>query len=191
MFLHEQYAAPSADASDRRCRPAFKVSQLTVAQHHSATPLGNLHSTQYTVQLAVVPEPAAGCWLHCAQCMASSLMATVETPRFMRTCCCCCVCPCSVNVPGTYYLLDSTGQPAAATCPADTYSPGLRKQRACVPCATGFTTNQATEQLSARACGTSATRAVCGHVVTLMIWEELGDSPTGSVVRSCALIWPE
>ena len=59
----------------------------------------------------------------------------------------------AVNVPGSFYKLDAGGQPSSVTCPVDTYGPGLRKQRACVPCPPGYVTNAKTGQSSARACG--------------------------------------
>lgn len=65
---------------------------------------------------------------------------------------CRCCCP-AVNTPGTYYQLNATGSPTAITCPQDSYSPGLRKQRACVPCAPGFTTADLSAQRSSQACG--------------------------------------
>jgi len=45
-----------------------------------------------------------------------------------------------VNVAGTYYVQNADGTVGAVTCPVDTYSPGLKRQRACVPCPTGYTT---------------------------------------------------
>jgi hypothetical protein len=71
---------------------------------------------------------------------------------------CLCSCP-AVNTPGTYYQLNATGSPTAVTCPQDSYSPGLRKQRACVPCAPGFTTAGLSAQRSSQACGEC--RRVC------------------------------
>jgi hypothetical protein len=49
----------------------------------------------------------------------------------------------AVNVPGSYYTLSISGSSISVgqvTCPADTFSPGLKKQRACVPCPSGYTT---------------------------------------------------
>jgi len=40
----------------------------------------------------------------------------------------------AVNLPGTYYAVDASGQAAAVLCPPHQYGPGLRKQRACVDC---------------------------------------------------------
>jgi hypothetical protein len=36
-----------------------------------------------------------------------------------------------VNLPGFSFSADSANNPSAAMCPADTFSPGLKKQRAC------------------------------------------------------------
>lgn len=47
----------------------------------------------------------------------------------------------TVNNAGSYYVLSSSGSPAAVTCPEDTFSPGTHKQRACVPCPAGMGTN--------------------------------------------------
>lgn len=57
-----------------------------------------------------------------------------------------------VNVAGTFYSVDASGNPSATTCPVNTYGPGQRKQRACVPCPPGYTTNGATGQSRATAC---------------------------------------
>lgn len=59
----------------------------------------------------------------------------------------------AVNLPGFFYTFSSSGGPSATLCPENSYSPGLRKQRACVPCPTGFTTNGQTGQRSLTACG--------------------------------------
>jgi hypothetical protein len=40
----------------------------------------------------------------------------------------------------------------AATSPVNTYGPGLKKQRACVPCPTGFTTDLRVQQTMPTAC---------------------------------------
>lgn len=48
-----------------------------------------------------------------------------------------------VNLPGYSYSITSVNGlsiVSAERCPVNTYSPGLKKQRACVPCPTGFTT---------------------------------------------------
>ena len=58
----------------------------------------------------------------------------------------------AVNVAGTSYSVDASGNPSATTCPADTYGPGLRKQRTCVPCPPGYTTNTLTGQPRASSC---------------------------------------
>jgi hypothetical protein len=60
----------------------------------------------------------------------------------------------AVNAPGHFFALGSAGAVSAVECPPDTYCPGLKKQRACVPCPTGFTTNGLTGQYSPAACGT-------------------------------------
>ncbi len=57
-----------------------------------------------------------------------------------------------VNLPGYSYSADASGNPDQAVCPINTYGPGLRKQRACVPCPPGYVT-QATTQSKASACG--------------------------------------
>ena len=61
-------------------------------------------------------------------------------------------CLAAVNLPGFYYTLDNN-QPGAVQCPINTYGPGLKKQRACVPCPTGFTTNGRVQQTMPHACG--------------------------------------
>jgi len=62
----------------------------------------------------------------------------------------------AVNLPGYMFALNAaTGDPGAVPCPADTFGPGLRKQRACPPCPTGFTTVGKTKQTSMNACGES------------------------------------
>lgn len=59
----------------------------------------------------------------------------------------------AVNVPGTYIQYDASGTPSAVTCPQDTYSPGFRKQRACVACPSGFSTRGNNGSTSSSACG--------------------------------------
>ncbi len=44
-----------------------------------------------------------------------------------------------MNPPGSYYTLVNE-EPSAVKCPQNTYGPGLKKQRACVPCPPGYTT---------------------------------------------------
>jgi len=52
-----------------------------------------------------------------------------------------CLLPPAVNMPGYYYVIDSTGTNVTQViCPVNTYSAGFKKQRACVPCPTGFIT---------------------------------------------------
>ena len=56
-------------------------------------------------------------------------------------------------MPGHYYTISSDGLTVGAVeCPENTYSPGLKKQRACVPCPTGFTTNGTTGATSPLQC---------------------------------------
>lgn len=61
-------------------------------------------------------------------------------------CCTCCLplltLP-AVNPPGTFYVAPvNGGQPSATRCPVNTYGPGFKKQRACVPCPSGYTTDK-------------------------------------------------
>lgn len=68
----------------------------------------------------------------------------------------------AVNPPGNYYsAVNVTGpvnytctatEPCAITCPADTFSPGLAKQKACTPCPTGFKTNGGTGKTTSQSC---------------------------------------
>lgn len=46
-----------------------------------------------------------------------------------------------VNMAGFSYSLDAQANPSAQLCPANTWSAGLRKQRACVPCPPGLITS--------------------------------------------------
>lgn len=58
----------------------------------------------------------------------------------------------AVNLPGySYSIID--GVPSAQECPTDSFGPDLKKQRACVPCPTGFTTGNKTRQMRPPACG--------------------------------------
>lgn len=66
---------------------------------------------------------------------------------------CTCVLP-SVNLPGYFYSITAAGAPSATPCGPDSYSPGWKKQRACVPCPTGFSTAGAVEAKAPTACGT-------------------------------------
>jgi hypothetical protein len=61
----------------------------------------------------------------------------------------------AVNAAGTSYSVDAAGNIVVAACPQDTYGPGMKKQRSCVPCPPGYTTNGATGQTTAAACGES------------------------------------
>lgn len=58
----------------------------------------------------------------------------------------------AVNLPGTYYDLSPNNTISAVPCPVDQYGPGLKKQRQCIPCPTGFTTDGAAGQTSPSAC---------------------------------------
>jgi hypothetical protein len=77
----------------------------------------------------------------------------------------------AVNLPGTYYTIDAlAGTVGAVTCPVDTYGPGLRKQRACVPCPPNYVTNGKTGQTSPMQCSEykrafSHAIAVCGRML--------------------------
>lgn len=66
------------------------------------------------------------------------------------------------NMPGYYYIPSNATSPtpSAAPCPADTWGRGLRKQRQCVSCFTGFTTGGVTGATSSSACCESQL-AVC------------------------------
>lgn len=60
----------------------------------------------------------------------------------------------AVNLPGFYYFANfSAGVVASSLCPEDTYGPGLRKQRACVPCPVGFSTVGRAGRAAPTACG--------------------------------------
>jgi hypothetical protein len=58
-----------------------------------------------------------------------------------------------VNQPGYFYSVTAAGVPSATPCGPDSYSPGWKKQRACVPCPSGFTTAGVVEAKSPTACG--------------------------------------
>jgi len=59
----------------------------------------------------------------------------------------------AVNLPGYFYTIDTLGTTVGQTiCPVNTYSAGLKKQRACVPCPTGYTTNGAIGASTPTAC---------------------------------------
>lgn len=60
----------------------------------------------------------------------------------------------AVNLPGYSYDLTDTGV-MAVLCPVNTFGPGLRKQRACVPCPTGYVTMGKVGQILPSACGES------------------------------------
>lgn len=53
-----------------------------------------------------------------------------------------------VNSPGYVFVVDAAGNPGAAPCQQDSFSPGLKKQRACVPCPPSYTTNGLTGRSS-------------------------------------------
>lgn len=62
----------------------------------------------------------------------------------------------AVNLAGFAYSADASGSPSATRCSVDTYSDGLKKQRACVPCPSGMTTDGKTAAAAPSACGESA-----------------------------------
>jgi hypothetical protein len=67
----------------------------------------------------------------------------------------------AVNLPGFSYSITvnavtGTSDVSAVLCPENTYSPGLKKQRACVPCPTGFTTKGMTGMTRPEACSKSS-----------------------------------
>lgn len=72
----------------------------------------------------------------------------------------------TVNLKGYSYVVAATadGQPSVALCPVNTYSTGLRKQRACVPCPSGMTTLGQTGASAPTACGECLGHAV--HAAT-------------------------
>lgn len=60
----------------------------------------------------------------------------------------------AVNIPGTYYYISADGNTIdQITCAVNTYGAGFKKQRACVPCPTGYTTNGVTGAISPTQCG--------------------------------------
>lgn len=71
----------------------------------------------------------------------SSMTTRGQGARDVRAC---------VNTAGNFFVEGSP--PSQTTCPKDTYSPGLRKQRACVPCPPGYTTNDATGKTASSDC---------------------------------------
>ena len=67
-----------------------------------------------------------------------------------------------MNLPGAFFTVDAvSGEPGQTTCPVDTFGPGLRKQRACVPCPPGYSTKGLTGKTSSRDC--------CKHQWLLLI----------------------
>lgn len=82
-----------------------------------------------------------------------SLLAVVCTHSCGTLVCCLSICLPAVNLPGFSYSVDSRGNPSVLRCPVNTYGPGLKKQRACVPCPTGFSSNGKDGQSSSAACG--------------------------------------
>jgi hypothetical protein len=58
----------------------------------------------------------------------------------------------AVNLPGHFYTVNN-GEPSQDVCPINTYGPGLRKQRACVPCPPGYSTLDQTARSKASDCG--------------------------------------
>jgi hypothetical protein len=88
-------------------------------------------------------------------------------------------CAPAVNLPGTYYTINGlAGIVGAVTCPVDTYGPGLRKQRACVPCPPNYVTNGKTGQTSPMQCskynraasGASSAWAQAQLIMLCCIW---------------------
>jgi hypothetical protein len=80
-----------------------------------------------------------------------------------------CVCPDptillypAVNLPGAFYSISTDGQTIdQQDCPANSYGAGLKKQRACVPCPTGYSTMGATAKTAATDCGECAPAHNC------------------------------
>lgn len=102
---------------------------------------------QYIVDHCTVAIPAG----LTAEQLPSMLMLYV-TSRFKDPITCAALAV-AVNMPGYSYDVDAIGTPSAKLCPLNTYGPGMKKQRACVPCPTGFTTNGRTGQTLPTACG--------------------------------------
>jgi hypothetical protein len=88
-----------------------------------------------------------------------------------------CVLP-SVNLPGYSYSITAAGTPSAAPCGPDSYSPGYKKQRACVPCPTGFTTAGAVQAKSPTACGKHHSEYHCNTWNHVAVAAALGCSCT-------------
>jgi hypothetical protein len=59
----------------------------------------------------------------------------------------------AVNLPGFSFTIKDTGAPGAALCPANTYNPGMQRQRNCWPCPNGYTTNGLTGRSDISQCG--------------------------------------
>mgnify|MGYP001810299316 CR=1 FL=1 len=77
----------------------------------------------------------------------------------------CLVDPPSVNPAGTYFTFDeATKEPGVAMCPVNTYGPGLKKQRACVPCPSGYTTDFSTSGVITQRTGQSS-KSACGKCI--------------------------
>jgi len=89
-----------------------------------------------------------------ALCSHTHLKLTLIEPVLCHCCVMCCLLL-SVNLPGYSYDINALGKLSATKCPVDTYSPGMKKQRACVPCPTGFTTKGRTGAVAPTACGKS------------------------------------
>lgn len=73
----------------------------------------------------------------------------------------------AVNPPGTFYALinDNPNSPTAVACPSHTYGPGLKKQRACVPCPPGYTTEKVVGEAITPQTGQSL-KSACGKFVS-------------------------
>jgi hypothetical protein len=85
----------------------------------------------------------------------------------------------AVNLPGTFYTISLDGQTVdQQDCPVNTYGAGLKKQRACVPCPTGYSTMGGTAKTSPTDCGkrTSSTLQ-CGITPTAVMPHTLHPAP--------------
>jgi hypothetical protein len=81
----------------------------------------------------------------------------------------CTSCASAVNLPGYFYTpgnASTAAAPTATLCQPDTWSRGLRKQRACVNCAQGYTTRGVNGSTSSDACSKCFFQAVRGACCT-------------------------
>ena len=78
------------------------------------------------------------------------MLTVTDPPRMLAPACAAAVL--TVNSRGYAYTTSGTsiGQ---ELCPEDTYGPGFKKQRACAPCASGFTTDGLTARWRPDQCG--------------------------------------